>query len=355
MTSSSPGNSALDVVRRVGTASWSLIGLVLVLTMALTALAAVSEVVLPLVFATVLAVVFTPACDTIARRGLPRPLAALLVVVLVLAVSIGTIAFAAVAVAQQMDTWSGHVGAAIGELAPTSDAVGLDREALERVREAAGGIAGIIAGGLVTAVVSGVDTVVGFVAGAILGILILYYLLKDGARLRQRAVGRAPEPLRAEVNALIGRSATTVRSYAAGRAALSAIVAAVIALWSAIVGLPMLAAIALVNFIGGFVPYVGGVVGGGVAVILALSEGGIGLAGATLAVVLAANFALENLVEPQLLGARLRLHPLLVLVATAVGGIVGGVVGLILAVPLFLIGSDAVRTAWRRTGAAEAP
>jgi predicted PurR-regulated permease PerM len=67
-----------------------------------------------------------------------------------------------------------------------------------------------------------------------------------------------------------------------------------------------------------------------------------------LVVVLAANLALENFVEPKVMGKSLDIHPLVVLVVTALGGLLGGIVGLILAVPAWVIASDAISRARSR-------
>ena len=61
-----------------------------------------------------------------------------------------------------------------------------------------------------------------------------------------------------------------------------------------------------------------------------------------LVVVLAANLALENFVEPKVMGRTLDVHPLVVLVVTALGGLLGGIVGLILAVPAYVIAGNAL-------------
>jgi predicted PurR-regulated permease PerM len=53
--------------------------------------------------------------------------------------------------------------------------------------------------------------------------------------------------------------------------------------------------------------------------------------------VLAANLALENILEPKILGDSFKLHPIVVLLVTMFGGIVAGLVGLVLAVPLTTI------------------
>jgi len=59
--------------------------------------------------------------------------------------------------------------------------------------------------------------------------------------------------------------------------------------------------------------------------------------------VLAANLALENFVEPKVMGRTLDIHPVVVLVVTALGGLLGGIVGLILAVPAWVIAGNAVK------------
>ena len=57
--------------------------------------------------------------------------------------------------------------------------------------------------------------------------------------------------------------------------------------------------IVVVNFIGGYIPYIGAFLGGGLAVIVALGDGGLGVAVVMLVVVLASNLLLENFVEPR--------------------------------------------------------
>jgi predicted PurR-regulated permease PerM len=336
------GGSAL--VRRVGAVCWAVVGVLIVVAVLLGALALISEVVLPLLFGVVLAVLFLPLCRRLQEHGWRPALASLVIVVgLVLAVG-GCALLAASAVVGQRGAWSAHLDEALADASSTTDAVDLGEDALDELRSAVQSVAGLIAQGLLTLVVSGIGTVLGFLAGSILAALILYYLLKDAGTARARLVGAFPAPARAEVDALVTRSAATVRAYGAARTILSAAVAVLITAWSAVLGLPMLATIAVVNFFGGYVPYIGAVVGGFVVVALALTETGVAGAIATLVVVLLANLALENLVEPRVLGDRLDIHPLVVLVVTTAGGIVGGIVGLILAVPLYVVTVDALST-----------
>ncbi len=170
----------------------------------------------------------------------------------------------------------------------------------------------------------------------------MYYLLKDGGRLRRNVVAQIDPSIRDDVDDFIGDACGILRDYGRGRTAMSAIVAAVVGLASLLLGLPLVFTIVVVNFIGGYIPYIGAFLGGGLAVIVALGEGGLGMALIMLVVVLASNLLLENFVEPKVMGRTLDIHPLVVLVVTALGGFLAGIVGLILAVPFTVIAGNAI-------------
>ena len=129
---------------------------------------------------------------------------------------------------------------------------------------------------------------------------------------------------------------------------MSAIVSLVVGLAALLLGLPLVFTIIVVNFIGGYIPYIGAFLGGGLAVIIALGDGGMTDAVIMLVVVLAANLVLENFVEPKVMGRPLDVHALIVLVVTALGGLLGRIVGLILAVPAWVIAGNAISRARSR-------
>jgi len=182
--------------------------------------------------------------------------------------------------------------------------------------------------------------------------MIMYYLLKDGASLRRGLVARIDPAMRSGFDGFIGDACRILREYGWGRTIMSAIVSAVIGLASLLLGLPLVFTIVVVNFIGGYIPYIGAFLGGGLAVIIALGDGGLGKAAIMLVVVLASNLALENLVEPKVMGRTLDIHPLVVLVVTALGGLLGGIVGLMLAVPVWVIATTGIARL-RSTGLVE--
>jgi predicted PurR-regulated permease PerM len=302
------------------------------------ALGAVSEIVLPLTFAAVLAVVFKPLAGILERHRFKPTLAAGVVVLGLLALMGGVMVATVRGVTDQAD----EIGVSVDAALDKASGAGLDQASLDAARASVEDLAPAITDGFLTHLISGIGTLVGLASGLILGALIMYYLLKDGTRLRRAAIAGFDPTLRNGVDEFISDTCGILRDYARGRTVMSAIVAVVIGLASLLLGLPLVFTIMVVNFIGGYIPYIGAFLGGGLAVIVALGDGGLGKAAVMLVVVLAANLALENFVEPKVMGRTLDIHPLVVLIVTALGGLIGGIVGLILAVPFFVIARNAI-------------
>jgi predicted PurR-regulated permease PerM len=328
---------------KLGVWSWGFVGVVAAAVIVAVALAAVSEIVLPMTFAAVLAVIFTPLAHALQRHRWKPSLAAGVIVLCLLAVAGGVVVATVRGVTEQADQIGAVTDKALNKAADQTDAAGAGKAALDDARTAIEGAAPMIANGFLTKVISGVGSLIGLVSGIILGALIMYYLLKDGTSLRRRLVARIRDPaLRDDVDEFIGDTCRILRDYGRGRTIMSAIVAVVIGLAALLLGLPLVFTIIVVNFIGGYIPYIGAFLGGGLAVIVALGDGGLPKAAVMLIVVLAANLVLENFVEPKVMSRTLPIHPLIVLIVTALGGLLGGMVGLILAVPAYVIASDAI-------------
>jgi putative heme transporter len=321
-------------VRKIGLWSWSFVGFVVAMIIVFTALGTVSEIVLPLTFAAVLAICFKPLVGTLQRHGW-KPTAAAGVIVLGLLVLMAVVVIATIqGVVDQTDEIGGAADSAI---ATAAEELGVDPAALEEAQAAAQDSSAVVAEGLLTKVASGIDATIALAGAVVLGALIMFYLLKDGSLFRRTMVERANPAIRGDVDWFVGEACRILRDYGKGRTAISGIVAVVIGVASLLLGLPLVFTIIVVNFIGGYIPYIGAFLGGGLAVIVALGEGGIGTAVIMLLIVLAANLLVENFVEPKVMGQTLDIHPLTVLVVTAMGGILGGIVGLILAVPFWVI------------------
>jgi putative heme transporter len=334
---------------RFGVWAWSFVGFVVVAIILASALGAVSEIVLPMTFAAVLAIIFKPAVGALGRHGVKPTVAAGIVVLGLLLLMTGVVVATVRGVTDQMSQIGDSVDAAV-DTASTSFSI--DPAALEQARAAAEQAAPAVEGGFLTHLVSGVSSLIGLAGGLILGAMIMYYLLKDGASLRRGLVTRIDPAMRSGFDGFIGDACRILREYGWGRTVMSAIVSVVIGLASVLLGLPLVFTIVVVNFIGGYIPYIGAFLGGGLAVIIALGDGGLGKAAIMLVVVLASNLALENLVEPKVMGRTLDIHPLVVLVVTALGGLLGGIVGLMLAVPVWVIATTGIARL-RSTGLVE--
>ena len=313
--------------------AWTFVGLAAALTIVAVVVAALNEILLPLTFAAVLAVVFKPAATTLTRWRLRPSLSAGVVVLGLLALATVVVVATAKGVVDQLDQIGSSVDAAAAE---AQAALGFDQATIDAIQASATSMAPAIGGGFLTTLVSGIGTLVGIASGVILGALIMYYLVKDGTTMRRTLVDGIRPAARADVDEFIGDTCRILRD-GQGRTVMSAIVASVIGVTSVVMGLPLVLTIVVVNFVGGYIPYIGAFLGGGLAVIIALGDGGIPEAAIMLVVVLAANLLLENFVEPKVMGSTLHIHPVVVLVVTALGGLVGGIVGLILAVPFTVI------------------
>jgi predicted PurR-regulated permease PerM len=345
-TAQEPAVADGDAVRRAsrmpgpGLWAWAFVGIAAAVTIVAAVVAALNEILLPLTFAVVLAVVFKPLATTLVRRRL-RPGVAAGVVVLGL---LGLVALVVVAMVQGVGDQLDRIGDSVDDAASEAQAsLDIDQTTVDAVTGAVASLSPGVTVGFLTTLVSGVGTLVGLAGGFILGSLVMYYVVKDGTTMRRSLVTGVRPQSQEDVDEFIGDACRSLRAYGYGRTVMSAVVAMVIGVTSLLLGLPLVPTIMLVNFVGGYIPYIGAFLGGGLAVVVALGDGGIPEAAVMLVVVLAANLLLENFVEPKVMGGALHIHPVVVLVVTAVGGLVGGIVGLILAVPFTVILADAVR------------
>lgn len=325
-------------VPKVGVLAWSFIGVVVATLIVVTAFSAVSEIILPLLFAVVLAVVFKPVAGKLERHRFRPSLAAGLIVLGLLALMTFVVVATVRGIVDQTDEIGASVDAAIDN---ASDELNVDPDSLNDAKAATQEAGPMIAEGVITAFVSGVNSLLGLVSGLILGALIMFYLLKDGTALRRNVAASIDLSIRDDVDDFIGDACRILRDYGRGRTVMSAVVSVVVGLASLLLGLPLVLTIVVVNFIGGYIPYIGAFLGGGLAVIVAWGDGGLGVAALMLVIVLASNLLLENLVEPRVMGSTLHIHPVVVLIVTALGGFLAGIVGLILAVPFTVIAANA--------------
>ena len=140
-----------------------------------------------------------------------------------------------------------------------------------------------------------------------------------------------PEPV---ANVVTTNVAKSLRSYFLAVTIIAAFNAVLIGGAALILGVPLAGTIAVVTFVGAYVPFVGAWVAGAFAVLIALGTEGESAALVMAVVALLANGALQQMIQPFVMGATLSLNPLVVLVVTIGAGSLFGMVGLTLAAPL---------------------
>ena len=322
---------------RVSRYSWGFVGIVAAVAVLGFGLSALRELVIPLVLAAFFAVVLEPAVGWLAARRVPRGFGAAIMIVVVGAVIAGAAAIVVLGVVDQTDEISDRLTEAQAEVKDYIDQSDVG-DYVDSIRDSVDEAGPVARDGVGAEIGTLLDSAAGFASGLVLGVVLLYYLLKDGAGIARSVIASQRPADREQVERVFAQAASSIRGYFRGKTVLAFAQGLFIWIALAIMGVPLAGSVGVVNFIGAYIPFLGAFIGGAFAVLMAISEGGIGLALGALAVVLFTNLVLENVLEPRFLGASLNLNPIVVLLSTVAGGVVAGMVGLILAAPLTSIG-----------------
>ncbi|GIJ23525.1 AI-2E family transporter [Micromonospora lutea] len=197
-------------------------------------------------------------------------------------------------------------------------------------------------------------TVIEVAGSALLALVLLFFLLKDGREMWHWTLRRAAGRNR-EIAAEAGRVGwRTLGSYSRGTMLIAAIDAIGIGLALVLLRVPLAFPLALITFIGGFVPIVGATVAGAVAVLVALAANGPTTALLTLAAVIAVQQMEGNLLEPLVMKRQVRLHPAVILIAVTAGTLVAGIAGAFVAVPITAVAWRVIDSVQRQRQAAAA-
>jgi putative heme transporter len=183
-------------------------------------------------------------------------------------------------------------------------------------------------------VATGLVTVGEFVVGMLLAVVLCFFFLKDGDRLVRKGLRELAPARRAVVEAAAARAWTTLGGWLRGAVLVALADAVGIGLGLVIVGVPLALPLALLTFMGGFIPVLGATVAGALAVLVALASGGTTDALIILGVVLAVQQLESNVLEPFVMGRYVPLHPAAILIAVAAGALIAGVTGAFVALPL---------------------
>lgn len=318
---------------RAGVYAWSLVGLFVVLAILVMLLGMFRLVVVPLVIALFPAALLTPLSAWLRDRGWPPMLAALTVVLGFVVALLGLLGSLVWLIAGEFDDLLTTLERAYGDIAAwIDDRIGWTppsvSELVERVQNWA---SDLDAGGTASSVAFATIEIVGAI---LLGLIALLFYLKDGERMRNAALRLTPRRVRDDLDEVLDIVWQTLGGYFRGQILVAAVDAVFIGLGLFLLGVPLALPLALLVFFGGLFPIVGAFTAGAVAVLVALADGGVGLAIAVLVLNIVVQQVEGNVLEPLIVGRATSLHPLAVLTSLTAGAVTLGILGAFLAVPV---------------------
>ncbi|UJA19097.1 AI-2E family transporter [Thermoleophilia bacterium SCSIO 60948] len=344
-------------LRDAGFTSWMLVGVTLLIVGLVWLMSLTHVIVLPVLLASVIAAVAGQPVTWMARHGVPRAVGALLVLVAIIA--LGALAGYLIlnGVADEASTISSHLESAVGEIKSGLESLGFSSgkagQAGSDLSSGASDSFHALLGGIARSI-SALSSIVFFLAMTILS---LVFLLKDGPSIRnwaERHMGVPP----AAARSITGRTLQSLRGYFFGVTIIAVFNAVLVGGGALLLGVPMPGTIAVVTFLGGYIPYLGAWSAGAFSVLIALGGSSPEAATGMIVIQILSNGPLQQIVQPIAYGAALGLHPLAVLITTIAGGALFGAVGLILAAPLTAaavrISADLDRSRQAKKGSPEA-
>jgi predicted PurR-regulated permease PerM len=320
-------------LRDLGRSAWLAVGVTLFVVGTIWVLTLTQTIVAPLITAGVIAAVASPLVRHLGRLHLGRGLAAALLLVLGMVLAIGVVYVVLTGIRSQFDAVNGTFDTAKETLTGWLTDLGVDANVAADARDTTANALKDAVPALLNGLGNGIRKLSSLVFFLALTGLSLFFLLMDGPQIRRWAEGhmRVPRPVAHQISS---RVLEALRGYFVGVTIVALFNAVVVGIGALILGVPLVGTIAVITFLGAYVPYLGAWAAGAFSVLVALGGAGTDAAVGMIVVQLLANGILQQLVQPIAMGAALGLHPLAVLVVTIAGGALFGAVGLILAAPL---------------------
>lgn len=323
-------------VRIAASWSWRLIVILIAVAVFLWLLVQVRIIVIPIMVAVLLTALLTPLVSALQRWGLPKWLG-VITALLSLIASVSLLVY--LIVTQFRDGFSGLSDRARssvtqflgwlegGPLHLSSDEIGRYVQTFFTSLERDSSV-------LWSGALSVGSTVGQIGAGTLLALFSLIFLLLDGKRIWFWVVGFLPSRARAAVDGAGRAGWVSVGQYVRVQIVVAFVDAVGIGLGAAILQVPMAVPLAVLVFLGSFIPFLGAIVTGALASFVALVYNGPVDALIMLGVVILVNQIEGHVLQPLVMGNAVRVHPLGVVLAVSAGAFVAGIPGALFAVPI---------------------
>lgn len=204
-------------------------------------------------------------------------------------------------------------------------------------------------GSIVSGALSFGSTAGHFAAGLVLALFVLIFFLLEGNRIWAFLVRLLPLKARAAADGAGRKGWTSMVSYARIQMFVAFVDAVGIGVGAAIIGVPLAMPLGVLVFLGSFIPIVGALVTGAVAVLLALVANGPVNALFMLGIVLLVQQLESHILQPLVMGKAVSLHPVAVIMSVAAGSYLAGIPGALFSVPILAVANSAIRYIAGRT------
>jgi predicted PurR-regulated permease PerM len=292
---------------------------------------------IPLLLAATIAYVLAPLVGRLERRGVPRSIVVIVLLISVLAALVSAVVLLGPKVVQGVAQLPGDLSVVWGKLtALLHDKFGLTIESDPRrlfgVSDHA--LGGVELREMLAGWAKSGASVLGVLIGAITVPMLALFLLYDYERIVRWFRSLIPPRLAPRVNALMREIDAAVGGFLRGQVMVALLLCGIYAVGFSIVGAPSPLVLAVVSGIGNFIPYIGTAFGIALAGLLTML-GGKGLT--TFVLILAVYWAAQMLeswvITPRIVGGRVGLPPLAVLLSVLMLGELLGLVGVFIAIP----------------------
>ena len=323
-----------DGLGRVGIRSAQVLLILAVAVASVYALMQIKLLVIPVLIALILAAAIGPFVNMLRRRGMPGAAATGIAFVALLLVLGGVSTVIYFSVRSQWGDLAQQATQGLDELEKflRTGPVPIDQGQLDQARE--GIIQFATSSQVRSGAITGLSVVTEFITGTILMVVILFFFLKDGAKIWNFFLRPFTGQREAKLRRVGSRTLEVLGGYVRGTAIVALVDAVAIGAALLILQVPLAFPLAIIVFMTAFIPLVGATVAGILAALVALVANGPVVALIVVAVVVAVNQLEGDLLQPIVMGKSLQLRALVILMALTAGTILAGIVGAVLSVPM---------------------
>jgi len=325
------------VIQSAAAWTWRLLLIGLGVAAAIWLVGTFSPLLIPLSIALLFTVLLAPLVKVLqVRLRFPRPLAAAIGVIGLLAVIFGLVFIAGRSIVTGFANLSTQASEGLNQAIDwlSTGPLELDVQRLDEAIESATTAVEDNLGTILAGAASVTATVTGVLTGTVIALFCTFFFLLDGRAIWTWVVGLLPRQARQQVHQAGRRGLVTLAAYTRTQILVAAVDATGIGVGAAILGLPLALPLGILVFVGSFIPFVGALVTGAIAVLVALVVKGWVTAVIMLVIVLAVQQIEGNVLQPFLMGHAVALHPVAVLLVVTGGTMYAGIVGALFAVPV---------------------